>query len=198
MEAFESFVAIALESEGFVVSGAVKFPVTRQVRKPQRVEVQTHGFEVDLVAANAERLVLASVKSFFGSRGVVAEHVTGASADANARLYALLNDEDVRSQVLARACERYGYRLEQVEARLYVGRFAAPTKGVDEQRIRDWAAETKIGGGPVKVIGSSEVVSNVRAVAAHKQYRDNAVLVTMKVLEAAGQLTVELPDDSEQ
>ena len=71
MEAFESFVAIALESEGFVVSGAVKFPVTRQVRKPQRVEVQTHGFEVDLVAANAERLVLASVKSFFGSRGVV-------------------------------------------------------------------------------------------------------------------------------
>jgi len=98
MEAFESFVAVALEAEGLVVSGSVKFAVTRRTRKAQQVEVQTHGFEVDLVAANAERLVLTTVKSFFGSRGVVAEHVTGASGDAKARLYALLNDEDVRRQ----------------------------------------------------------------------------------------------------
>jgi hypothetical protein len=33
MEAFEAFVAVALEAEGFVVSEAVKFPVTLQTRK---------------------------------------------------------------------------------------------------------------------------------------------------------------------
>jgi len=197
MEAFESFVAVALEAEGLVVSGSVKFAVTRRTRKAQQVEVQTHGFEVDLVAANAERLVLTTVKSFFGSRGVVAEHVTGASGDAKARLYALLNDEDVRRQVLGAACARYGYEPEQVEVRLYVGRFAAPTKGENERRIRDWASGMAIGCGPVKVIGSSEVVSKVRAVAAHKQYRDNPVLATIKVLEAAGELRDGLPGESD-
>ena len=67
MEAFESFVAIALEVEDFVVSEAVKFPVQKLTKKVAYEESQTHGFEVDLVAARADRLVLATVKSFFGS-----------------------------------------------------------------------------------------------------------------------------------
>lgn len=58
MEAFESFVALALETEGLVVSEALKFPVTRQTPSG----LQTHGYEVDLVGARADRLVLASVK----------------------------------------------------------------------------------------------------------------------------------------
>jgi hypothetical protein len=77
MEAFESFVVIALETEGFVVSPAVKFAVQLQTRKTAYAEMQTHGYEVDLVGARADALVLATVKSFLGSRGVVAEHVTG-------------------------------------------------------------------------------------------------------------------------
>ena len=77
MEAFESFVAVALEAEGLVVSSAVKFPVRLQTRRVDRVEIQTHGYEVDLVGARADRLILATVKSALGSRGVVAEHVTG-------------------------------------------------------------------------------------------------------------------------
>jgi hypothetical protein len=92
VEAFESFVAVALESEGFVVSEAVKFPVAQVTRKAAYEEVQTHGFEVDLVAARADRLVLATVKSFFGSQGVRADHVTGATANLVARKrYRLLN-----------------------------------------------------------------------------------------------------------
>jgi hypothetical protein len=75
VEAFESFVAVALEAEGFVVSGGVKFRVKLPTRKAAYTEEQTHGYEVDLVGARADRLVLASVKSAFGSRGVVAEHV---------------------------------------------------------------------------------------------------------------------------
>src|SRR5690349_13390541 len=61
----------AMESDGLVVSEAVKFPVTRQTGKTSHKEVQTHGYEVDLIGARADRLVLATVKSFFGSRGVV-------------------------------------------------------------------------------------------------------------------------------
>ena len=96
MEAFESFVALALESEGLVVSSAVKFPVRLQTRRTDRVEIQTHGYEVDLVGACADRLVLASVKSAFGSRGIVAEHVTGETDNEAARKrYALLNHPEV-------------------------------------------------------------------------------------------------------
>lgn len=189
MEAFESFVALAMEDEGLVVSSAVKFPVTRLTAKKQHQETQTHGFEVDLVAANASKLVLASVKSFFGSRGVVAQHVDGSAGGSQARLYALLNDTVVRDQVVSGACARYGYDEQQVELRLYVGRFASPVKGENEQRIRDWAAGTKVGSGPIKVIGVRDVVDVVRRVAASKQYRDDPALVALKVLEAAGHLT---------
>ena len=188
MEAFESFVALAMEDEGLVVSSAVKFPVTRRTAKARHAETQTHGFEVDLVAANANKLVLASVKSFFGSRGVVAEHVDGTAGGAKARLYALLNDPDVRKQVIAGACRRYGYKAAQVEMRLYVGRFASPTKGANERAVRAWAAKTRVGAGPIRVIGVDEVVSIVRRVAQSKQYRDDPSLVALKVLDAAGQL----------
>jgi hypothetical protein len=51
VEAFESFVALALEAEQLVVSEAIKFPVARQVAKAARREIQTHGYEVDLVGA---------------------------------------------------------------------------------------------------------------------------------------------------
>jgi len=56
MESFEQFVAVAMEAEGLIVSEAVKFPVRRQTRKVLHDEVQTHGYEVDLVGARADRL----------------------------------------------------------------------------------------------------------------------------------------------
>jgi hypothetical protein len=81
MEAFEAFVALALEEDGFIVSSSVKFRVRRRTRRASYEEVQEHGYEVDLVASRAEQLVLATVKSAFGSRGVVAEAVTGETTD---------------------------------------------------------------------------------------------------------------------
>src|SRR6059036_3645779 len=48
MEAFESFVALALESEGLVVSEALKFPVTQQTTSG----LQTHGYLVDLLGGS--------------------------------------------------------------------------------------------------------------------------------------------------
>ena len=141
VEAFESFVAIAREAEGFVVSEAVKFPVTRQTAKTAYEESQTHGFEVDLVGARSDRLVLATVKSFFGSRGVVSDHVIGTTPKVRLKKrYALVNDPSVRRTVIATAAKRYGYKTGQVELRLYVGRFAAPKHGTHERAIRHWAA----------------------------------------------------------
>jgi hypothetical protein len=197
VEAFESFVAVALEAEGLVVSSAVKFPVRLQTRRVDRVEIQTHGYEVDLVGARADRLILATVKSALGSRGVVAEHVTGETTNESARKrYTLLNHPEIRRKVISEAGRRYGYRANQIELRLYVGRFAGPVEGVHEKKIRAWARTKRVGGGPIRVFGLGDVVGSVREAASHKQYRDNQVLVTIKVLEAAGMLTQPLPDNS--
>lgn len=196
MEAFESFVALALEAEKFVVSSAVKFDVRRRTAKVEREEEQTHGYEVDLVAARSDALVLATVKSFFGSGGVRSEDVLGTTTnDKTRKLYLLLNDTTVRDGVVRAAAERYGYPLDQVELRMYVGKFAAPVKGHHEKAIREWAGTQNVGRGPIRIIRVDEVVGKVREAASRKQYRDNAVLVTMKVLEAAGVLKVDLPDD---
>ncbi|WP_371031208.1 hypothetical protein [Pseudoclavibacter sp. JSM 162008] len=189
MEAFEQFVALAMESEGLVVSSALKFPVKRRTRKVTHEEWQTHGFEVDLVGARADKLVLVTVKSFFGSRGVVAEHVRGESFTAayNAR-YALLNDLHVRDTVVQSAAERFGFEHDQVEMRLYVGRFATRFA---EEGVREWCSTQQVGSGPILVVGAAEVVKSVRSVAQSKQYRDNAVLATLKVLDATGALSQE-------
>jgi hypothetical protein len=190
MEAFESFVALALETEGLVVSEALKFDIARQTTSG----LQTHGYEVDLVGARQNLLVLASVKSFFGSRGVGADEVAGTSNRAVLnRRYLLLNDPAIRNRVLELAAERFGYKPDQIELRLYVGKFAGKP-GTHDVRIREWCAKQHAGRGPIKVIGVDEVVARVREVATRKQYRDNAALVALKVLDAAGALR---PLDSE-
>ena len=192
MEAFESFVALALEAEGLVVSSAVKFPVTLRTRRADHVEVQTHGYEVDLIGARADRLVLASVKGDLGSRGVVADQVTGETTSELARRYSLLNRPEVRGKVLKGAAKLYGYRTGQIEMRLYVGKFAG--SGAHEEQIRKWAKRQRVGAGPIGVYGLKDVVGRVREAASHTQYRDDPVLVTMKVLEAAGMLAEVVPE----
>lgn len=100
-ESFEQFVAVAMEVHGLIVSEAVKFPVQRRTRKAVHEEVQTHGYEVDLIGARADRLVLATDKLFLGSRGVVADHVMGTGGSEKSRnLYMLLNDPVIRSAVV--------------------------------------------------------------------------------------------------
>lgn len=186
VEAFEQFVALAMETEGLVVSSALKFPVRRRTRKAAYEEWQTHGFEVDLVGARADRLVLVTVKSLFGSRGVVASHVRGEATEQRFNaLYALINDSVVQTAVVQGAAERFGFTVDQVELRLHVGRFAG---GTNETEVRNWCATQMVGSGPIGVVGAAEVVKTVRTVAQSKQYRDDAVLATLKLLDVAGAL----------
>ncbi|BDZ52743.1 hypothetical protein GCM10025867_49840 (plasmid) [Frondihabitans sucicola] len=191
MEAFEEFVALAMESEGLLVAGPRKYPVSKLTRKAGYPETQTHGYEVDLVGVRSDRLVLATVKSFFGSRGVVAEHVRGEHDNRvfNAR-YALLNDPVVRDGVVAKAAEQLGFRLDQVEVRLYAGKFAGKRH---EGEIREWAAGQNVGGGPIQVHGPDAVVDKVRLMAERTEYRDSAVLATLKLLNATGDLSPRTP-----
>jgi hypothetical protein len=190
MEAFEQFVAVYLEQQDYVVSSAVKFPVRRQTRRLDRVEVQTHGYEVDLIAARADHLILASVKSFLGSRGVVADHVIGTSDNmaANKR-YVILNDKEIRKSIVRQAASRYGYDRNQVQLGLYVGRFSGPSRGEHEQRVRDWCKRQRIGAGAIEVFSLTDMVESVvHAATDVKQYRDNPVLMTMRLLNAANLL----------
>jgi hypothetical protein len=184
MEAFEAFVPLTMEDDDFVVSEAVKFPVEINVRGGYH---QRHGFEVDLVGARADKVVLATVKSFFGSRGVVADDVAGVGSHSGR--YAILNKPIVRASVVRQACDRFGYEEDQVELRLYVGRFAGEKSGEHERSIRAWCAKQFVGGGPIRVFGLQDVAARARRVASGTTYRDNPALVAIKVLDAAGMLT---------
>ena len=190
MEAFEQFVAVAVGAEGYVVSSNLKFPIARQTKKKKHVEVQEHGYEVDLVGARADRLLLVSVKSMFGSKGVRAVDVDGTGKWA--KRYKLLNDVDIRTGVIALAAKRFGYTTEQVRLRLTVGKFAG--KGTkNEDQVRAWCDGQVAGGGAIELLTVREVVEQVRKVAGDTTYVDNSVVVALKVLAAANVLDLARP-----
>jgi hypothetical protein len=181
MEAFEQFVALAMEAEGLLVDGPHKFGEKKQTKKQSTVEFQTISYEVDLIGMRRDRLVLATVKSFFGSSGVKQNEVM-ARGKAGSSGYKIINDRKVREFVIRAAAEKYGYETDQVELRLYAGKFMSK-KG--EQELRVWAAEQHVGGGPIGIYNVNEVFDSVRKLHS-TTYRDNPVLMSLKVLEAAG------------
>ena len=71
----------------------------------------------------------------------------------------------------------------------------AQRKGTTRSASENGARGRSRAPGPIEVFGVEDVVTKFRAAAAHRQYRDNAVLATMKVLEAAGLLPLKLPAD---
>lgn len=192
MEAFEQFVAVAVGAEGYVVSSNLKFPIARQTKKKKHVEVQEHGYEVDLVGARADQLLLVSVKSMFGSKGVRAVDVEGKGKWA--KRYKLLNDVEIRTGVIALAAKRFGYSTDQVRLRLTVGKFAG--KGTkNEDQVRAWCGGQTAGGGSIELLTVREIVEQVRKVAGDTTYIDNPVVVALKVLAAANVLDLARPID---
>lgn len=173
MESFEHVCKVALEAEGFVVTTNVKFPVTRRTKKASRAEFQTHGYEVDLVGARTGELVLASVKSFFGSHGV-------SLAGLDQSGYKLFNDVELRQEIVRASCERYGYAPDQVKLRIYVGRFAPRSRDgvIAHFRERDVAVWTP-----------EQVAERVLRAAESKTYTDDSVITTVKLLHATGHIS---------
>jgi hypothetical protein len=180
LEAFESFVSLAMEGEGLLTSGPHKFKIRRQTRKVSIEEFQTHGYEVDLVGIRKEKLVLASVKSLFGSGGVFADRVMGQSATHSSQ-YKIINDVELREEVARQAAARFGFDYSEVELRLYAGKFASQRQ---EEEIRDWCSTQIVGSGPIGVFGAKEIVPVVLREARETQYRDSEVLATLKVLDS--------------
>ena len=185
MESFEQLCKVALEAEQFVVTSNVKFFVRRRTRRAAYEEFQEHGYEVDLVGARGDRIVLAEVKSYFGSRGVNSQGFRGL-ADETRRTdferYKLLNDPELLAEVTDQACALYGYERGQAEIRLYVGKFA----GGHEQPIREHLEAFR--NPRVRVVALGEIVDAVVALAGRRTYTDDPVVTTVKALAAAGRL----------
>jgi hypothetical protein len=188
MEGFEHLVKVALEADDFVVSSNLKFPVRIQIKKKTgREEKQTHGYEVDLVGARNDLLVLASVKSFFGSTGVKRNGFRElAKFDKPTTrqlrefdLYKLFNDKKIREGVIAEAAKRFRYSHRQVELRLYVGKFQNCEAKAD---IKTYLGKMQAGKGPVKVFDLGEILTKLLNVLEHKTYFNDPVVMTLKAL----------------
>jgi hypothetical protein len=184
MEAYEHVCKVALEAEGFVVTNNLKFSVRRKTRKTRHTEFQEHGYEIDLIAARADQLVLAEVKSYFGSAGVNVQGFKGL-ADPTKKSqfdrYKLFNDAELRQQICAKACEQFGYSAKQLRLRMYVGKFARD----QEQKVRAHLKKMKPS---VQVVGLEEVVATLMRLAGRSTYTDDPVVMTVKALSHAGKL----------
>lgn len=189
MEGFENVVRLYMERRGFVVATNVKFKLAKKTKKQERDEVQTHGYEVDIVAARANQLLLGEVKSFFGSAGVQRKSFAGLASKTNSdelARYRLFNDADHREQLIAEACKRYGYELSQVRVALFVGHF----KRGDEDDITRHLKSLSTKGGPIEVYGPKAIAADLMtSVLADGTYADDPVVSTLRLLEEVGVLS---------
>jgi hypothetical protein len=185
VESFEQLCKVALEAEHFVVTGNVKFFVRRKTRKVAYDEYQEHGYEIDLVGARGDQLVLAEVKSYLGSHGVNRQGFRGLADETKATFFdrfKLLNEPQLRAEVCARACEQFGYKSHQLKYRMYVGKFA----NSHESAVREHLAKMDP---PVQVVGLNELVERLVSLASKRTYVDDPVVMTVKALATAGRLT---------
>ena len=185
MEAFEQVVKVFLEAKGYVVTSNVKFPVRRKTKKVKYDEYQTHGYEVDIVAARHDSLILGSVKSFFGSVGINRQGFRGIadnSRQTHFQNYAIFNEREVSEGILLEAEKRYGYPQSQTQFYLFAGKF----KAGDEVVITDHLNGIETGAGPVRVVHLESIVEGLLEAAQSKTYYNDPVVMTLKALKEAG------------
>ena len=185
MEAFEQVVKVYLEDKGYIVTGGIKFPLLKRIEKKSgKIEIQRHGYEVDIVGARYDSLLLGSVKSFFGSKGVNRQGFRGIADEAKRthfNRYTMFNDPEIRTGILDGAAKRYGYPANRIQFALFVGKFYR----ADEIAVRDHLQRSVVGRGPIQVVGLQDLVGTLRNVATRKTYINDAVVMTLKVLHSA-------------
>ncbi len=187
MEAFEHVVKSYMESQGYIVSSNVKFPVRLRTRKRAYKEFQTHGYEVDIVAAKGKLLILGSVKSFLGSHGVNRRGFQGIADDPRKtefNQYRIFNDSEVRNGIIEGASKRYGYPRRSIRVILFVGRFKSGEQEIIEKHLNSMVDN----GVKMGVIGLDEIVSGLVREAQNRTYINDPVIMTIKALDAAGKL----------
>lgn len=180
MEAFEHIVKVFLESQGYIVTSNVKFSIRRKTKKASYEEYQTHGYEVDIVGAKSNSLLLGSVKSFLGSGGVSKqgfEGIADASRKTHFDRYKIFNDIKVRNGILKEAGNRYGYPLDHIQLCLFVGRFSFG----EEQTITDHLEKRHI-----KVYNLRMITAGLLEAAKPSTYMNDPVVATIKALQLAG------------
>ena len=190
MEAFEHVVKAYMESQGYIVSTNVKFPVKLRTRKTAYPEFQTHGYEIDIVATREGFLILGSVKSFLGSYGVSCKGFRGlskGSSDREYNQYRIFNDREVREGVIQKARERYGYYpRKSIQVKLFVGKFKSKK---EQWEIEEHLAFMKDRGVSFEVVGLDKIVQGLVEKAQESTYINDPVIMTVNALDAAGLLT---------
>jgi hypothetical protein len=169
MEAFEHVTKVWLETKGYAVTSGVKFPVRLKTKKTEREEFQTHGYEIDLVAARNDELILVSVKSFFGSHGFSFDAFNEES---------LFGRREVLEGILLEAQNRYGYPRKAIQIWLAVGRF----RNENEMLISEHLAVLSQRSVPMRIVKLEEIVDGIITAAHKKTYLDDPVIVTLKCL----------------
>jgi hypothetical protein len=173
MEAFEHVTKVWLEGQGYVVSGGVKFPVKILTKKASRIEHQTHGYEMDLVAAKKKELVLVSVKSFFGSKGFSLNFLLQER---------FLNNPDILKGILQEAQKRYGYKRSEIRFLLCVGRLHKHDREAILEHLQ------KITAIKIDLVDAETIGDGILRAAKSKTYINDPVIVTIKCLMEAGKL----------
>ncbi|MBI5287949.1 MAG: hypothetical protein HY873_03130 [Chloroflexi bacterium] len=174
MEAFEHIVKVFVEGEGYAVTTNLKFPVRRKTRKTTYDEWQEHGYEVDIVGARGDQLLLGSVKSYLGSYGVSTQGFKGLADEARAThfgQYAMFNELDIQQGIINGAAKRFRFNTDAIHLALFVGRFGPG----QEKPVR---AHLQVQG--IRVVGLVEIVAGIKRLAESKTYFDDPVLMTMK------------------
>ena len=187
MEAFEHVVKLYMESKGYLVSSNMKFRVRLKTGKIAYEEFQTHGYEVDIVAAREDTLLLGSVKSFLGSIGVSRQGFQGI-ADESKRTdfggYRIFNDPEVRNGIIEGARDRYGYARGSIRIALFVGKFKTGDQRIVQEHVNSMVDD----GVTMEVIGLEEIMDGLMLEAQSRTYINDPVIMTIKALDAAGRL----------
>lgn len=179
MESFEHVTKIWLEAEGYAVSSGVKFPVKILTRKKSRPEEQTHGYEIDLVGARANELVLVNVKSFFGSKGLDLAFL---------RKEKIFSNPNIFKGIVDGAGSRFGYSRRQIRLYVVAGRATDGRRREIESWLADFSKTNRL---PVTFIGVERIAEGLLKASTSKMYIDDPVIATVKTLRAAGCLKEE-------
>jgi hypothetical protein len=176
MESYEHVVKVWMESKGYAVSSGVKFMLKLPTQKKVWKEEQEHGYEVDLIAARRDKLVLVNVKSYFGSKGL---SLVGLQREK------MFSRDEVWKGIFKGACERYGYSRDQVELWVVAGR----VRRIEQTRVRDFLKEfSKRWDLQTAFFTAVEVANGLMAATDSKTYMNDPVIATVRTFRETGHL----------